>query len=85
MTVYCNIIKLLVVEELYSVVAGGHSYDISVSEKGIITKISGSMPIVSTCSKHASKLHSFEVYYFYCIYIAGIVVKYHKIHDISEC
>ncbi|XP_018350448.1 PREDICTED: nardilysin-like [Trachymyrmex septentrionalis] len=46
MTVYCNIIKLLVVEELYSVVAGGHSYDISVSEKGIITKISGSMPIV---------------------------------------
>ncbi|KYM87527.1 Nardilysin [Atta colombica] len=45
MTVYCNIIKLLVVEELYPAVESGYTYDISVSEKGIITKISGPIPI----------------------------------------
>ncbi|KYN14389.1 Nardilysin [Trachymyrmex cornetzi] len=45
MTVYCNIIKLLVVEELYPTVESGYVYDISVSEKGIITKISGHKPI----------------------------------------
>ncbi|KYN14348.1 Nardilysin, partial [Trachymyrmex cornetzi] len=45
MTVYCNIIKLLVVEELDPAVKSGYGYDVNVSEKGIITKISGPMPI----------------------------------------
>ncbi|KAG5305856.1 NRDC protein, partial [Pseudoatta argentina] len=47
MTMYCNIIKLQAVEELYPAVKSGlYTYDISVSEKGIIIKISGPMPIL---------------------------------------
>jgi len=67
MTVYCNIIKLLVVEELYPAIESGYTYDISVSEKGIITKISGPTPIVSIYSKHASKFQNILfLFYLYC-------------------
>ncbi|XP_011050786.1 PREDICTED: nardilysin-like [Acromyrmex echinatior] len=47
MTMYCNILKLQAVEELHPAVKSGlYTYDISLSEKGIITKISGPMPIL---------------------------------------
>ncbi|XP_018350450.1 PREDICTED: nardilysin-like [Trachymyrmex septentrionalis] len=46
MTVYCNIIQFLMMEELYPALESGYTYDISVSEKGIIIKISGPMPII---------------------------------------
>ncbi|KAG5339100.1 NRDC protein, partial [Acromyrmex heyeri] len=60
MTVYCNIIKLLVAEELYAI-ESGLTYDISVSEKGIVIKLSGPWPhcllkIITTCMNNCSNI-----------------------------
>ncbi|KYM98610.1 Nardilysin [Cyphomyrmex costatus] len=44
MTLYCEILKLLVMEELYPATIAGYSYDINVNTKGITIEISGYMP-----------------------------------------
>ncbi|KAL6268113.1 hypothetical protein P5V15_001204 [Pogonomyrmex californicus] len=38
---YCNVLKLLLVEELYPAIAAGFDYNISDSEKGITIKMNG--------------------------------------------
>ncbi|XP_011685956.1 PREDICTED: nardilysin-like [Wasmannia auropunctata] len=41
MEMYCNVLKLLLIEELYPAIAAGFDYSISVSEKGITIKMNG--------------------------------------------
>ncbi|XP_018360056.1 PREDICTED: nardilysin-like isoform X1 [Trachymyrmex cornetzi] len=41
MEMYCNVLKLLLIEELYPAIAAGFNYNISVSEKGITIKMNG--------------------------------------------
>lgn len=58
MEMYCNVLKLLLVEELYPAIAAGFDYNISASEKGITIKMNGfneKLP-VSISSKYVSKL-----------------------------
>jgi len=41
MALYVNVLKLLLVEELYSATVAGLNYSISASEKGITIKLDG--------------------------------------------
>ncbi|XP_012524901.1 nardilysin isoform X2 [Monomorium pharaonis] len=41
MEMYCNVLKLLLIEELYPAIAAGFDYNISASEKGITIKMNG--------------------------------------------
>jgi len=41
MEMYCNVLKLLLIEELYPAIAAGFDYSIGVSEKGITIKMNG--------------------------------------------
>ena len=80
MTVYCNIIKLLVMEELYPAVESGSTYDISVSEKGIITKISGPMPIVSIYSKQSYIVSKYIIFILFILQILLLTIIKYMIH-----
>ncbi|XP_011881239.1 PREDICTED: nardilysin isoform X2 [Vollenhovia emeryi] len=41
MEMYCNVLKLLLIEELYPAIAAGFDYNISTSDKGIMIKMDG--------------------------------------------
>jgi len=70
MEMYCNVLKLLLIEELYPAIAAGFDYNISVSEKGITIKMNGfneKLP-VSICSKRTLELQfrDISIFYLYC-------------------
>ncbi|KAG5307659.1 NRDC protein, partial [Acromyrmex insinuator] len=86
MTMYCNILKLQAVEELHPAVKSGlYTYDISLSEKGIITKISGPMPIVSIYSKQSYIVSMYIIFTLFILQLLlSIIIKYMKHLDVTK-
>lgn len=41
MKIYCNVLRMLLIEELYPALAAGFIYNIFVDEEGIIIKLDG--------------------------------------------